>query len=292
MPKSMTGYGRGARAAAGFAVTVEARSTNHRFRDMTVRMPRELSGLEDSVRELVAASVSRGHVEVTVTLEETSPRPRTVEVRGEVACAYHRAAVELATKLGLKDELGVGALLALPEVVSVRTVELDPASVREALEGAANDAVQAMVEMRAAEGARLAEDVIHRTNRIEQLIAGVAERAEAVIGEYRAKLEARLRELLAGVPIDEERIAMEAAVYADRISTAEEITRLRSHCRQMCAAVAGEEPVGRRLEFITQEMHREVNTIGAKSQDVEISRMVVEMKSELEKIREQVQNIE
>lgn len=293
MPNSMTGYGRGTRAGSGLVITVEVRSTNHRYRDISVRLPRELSEFEDRVRFLVAQGLARGHVDVAVSLEEIGASlRRTVEVRSELADAYYRAATDLAARLGLPGGIGVEALLMLPEVVAPRPAALDLDAAWAALEGAAIDAVQAMCEMRACEGARLVEDVIHRTGQIEQLIARISERGPVVVEEYRARLQARLRDLLADIPIDEGRIAMEAAIYAEKSSITEELVRLRSHCEQVRAVTAGAEPAGRRLEFLVQEMHREVNTIGSKSQDVEISRQVVEIKSELEKIREQIQNIE
>lgn len=292
MPNSMTGYGRGTRAGAGLDIAVEARSTNHRYRDIRVRLPRELSELEDRVRFIVAQRLARGHVDVTVTLEEACSRPRTVEVRSELAEAYHRAAMNLAARLGLPGAIGVEVLLGLPDVIAVRPVDLDPGGVWDVLQGAVTDALQAVCEMRAAEGARLAEDIIHRTGRIEQLIARISERSPVVGAELRTRLEARLRDLLTNVPVDEGRIAIEATMYAEKSSIAEELVRLKSHCEQVYSVIAGDDPAGRRLEFLVQEMHREVNTTGSKSQDVEISRAVVEIKSELEKIREQVQNIE
>ncbi|MFZ5923871.1 MAG: YicC/YloC family endoribonuclease [Bacillota bacterium] len=292
MPNSMTGYGRGTRAGSGLAITVEVRSTNHRYRDISVRLPRELSEFEDRVRFLVAQGLARGHVDVAVALEEIGAGLRTVEVRSELADAYYSAATDLAARLGLPGGIGVEALLMLPEVVALRPASLDVDAAWDALQGALSDAVRAMCEMRASEGVRLAEDVIHRTGQIEQLIARISERSPVVVEEYRARLQARLRDLLADVPIDEGRIAMETAIYAEKSNITEELVRLKSHCEQVRAVMAGVEPAGRRLEFLVQEMHREVNTIGSKSQDVEISRQVVEIKSELEKIREQIQNIE
>ncbi len=292
MPNSMTGYGRATRAGSGLSLSVEVRSTNHRYRDISVRLPREFFGAEDRVRSIVSQSLARGHVDVVVALEEVTGDHRTVEVRSELAEAYYRAAVELATRLGVSDAIGVEALLALPEVVAVKPVPIDAASALKTLEAAVADAVGAVGDMRASEGMRLAEDIRQRTRRIEGLIAEISARGPVVTEEYRARLQARMRELLADVPIDEARIAMEAAIYAEKSSVSEELLRLRSHCQQVYVAIAQDEPAGRRLEFLVQEMHREANTIGAKSQDVEISRAVVELKSELEKIREQVQNIE
>ncbi len=292
MPKSMTGYGRGTCAGPGFTLTVEARSTNHRYRDINVRAPRELSELEDRLRALVAGGLARGHVDVTVTLEEAGAALKTVDVRPELAEAYHRAAKDLAARVGLSGEIGIEALLALPDVVSVKAVPLDTNAVWRVLEEAAREAMEALGAMRAAEGDALARDLIHRTRQIEQLIARISGRAPVVAEEYRARLDARLREILADVPVDETRIAMEAAIYADKSNITEELVRLRSHIAQVHSVIEQAEPAGRRLEFLVQEMHRETNTIGSKSQDTEISHMVVEIKSELEKIREQIQNIE
>jgi len=292
MPKSMTGYGRGTSTGEGLIVTVEVRSTNHRYRDISVRIPRELAELEDKLRALVAESLARGHVDVSVTVEEAGAPLKTVEVRMDLAQAYHAAAKDLAARLGIAGEVGVETILSLQDVVTVKPVSVDPDAAWQVVKAAANQALEALARMRAAEGESLARDVVHRTSKIEQLIARISERAPVVAEEYRARLEARLRELLADVPIDETRIAMEAAIYADKINVTEELVRLASHIAQVHSVIEQAEPAGRRLEFLVQEMHREANTIGSKSQDVEISHMVVEIKSELEKIREQIQNIE
>ncbi|HHY31877.1 MAG TPA: YicC family protein [Firmicutes bacterium] len=292
MPKSMTGYGRGTSTGEGLIVTVEVRSTNHRYRDISVRIPRELAELEDKLRALVAESLARGHVDVSVTVEEAGAPLKTVEVRMDLAQAYHAAAKDLAARLGIAGEVGVETILSLQDVVTVKPVSVDPDAAWQVVKAAANQALEALARMRAAEGESLARDLVHRTSKIEQLIARISERAPVVAEEYRARLEARLRELLADVPIDETRIAMEAAIYADKINVTEELVRLASHIAQVHSVIEQAEPAGRRLEFLVQEMHREANTIGSKSQDVEISHMVVEIKSELEKIREQIQNIE
>jgi len=292
MQKSMTGYGRGTSTGEGLIVTVEVRSTNHRYRDISVRIPRELAELEDKLRALVAESLARGHVDVSVTVEEAGAPLKTVEVRMDLAQAYHAAAKDLAARLGIAGEVGVETILSLQDVVTVKPVSVDPDAAWQVVKAAANQALEALARMRAAEGESLARDLVHRTSKIEQLIARISERAPVVAEEYRARLEARLRELLADVPIDETRIAMEAAIYADKINVTEELVRLASHIAQVHSVIEQAEPAGRRLEFLVQEMHREANTIGSKSQDVEISHMVVEIKSELEKIREQIQNIE
>ncbi|MGE5586649.1 MAG: YicC/YloC family endoribonuclease [Clostridia bacterium] len=292
MPRSMTGYGRGTSTGAGLTVTVEVRSTNHRHRDINVRTPRELSELEEKLRALVAESVARGHVDVMVAVEEAGASLKAVEVRPDLAQAYYEAAKNLSARLGLPGEIGIEALLALPDVVTVKTAPIDSDAVWKVVETAAREAMEALGRMRAAEGDALARDLIHRTSLIEQLTARISDRAHVVVEEYRARLEARLRELLADVPVDEARIAMEAAIYADKSNITEELVRLASHITQVHSVIEQAEPAGRRLEFLVQEMHREANTIGSKSQDVEISHMVVEIKSELEKIREQIQNIE
>lgn len=271
---------------------MEVRSTNHRYRDISVRIPRELAELEDKLRALVAESLARGHVDVSVTMEEAGAPLKTVEVRMDLAKAYYAAAKDLAARLGLAGEVGVETILSLQDVVTVKPVSVDPDAAWQVVKAAANQALEALARMRAAEGESLARDLVHRTSKIEQLIARISERAPIVAEEYRARLEARLRELLADVPIDETRIAMEAAIYADKINVTEELVRLASHIAQVHSVIEQAEPAGRRLEFLVQEMHREANTIGSKSQDVEISHMVVEIKSELEKIREQIQNIE
>jgi uncharacterized protein (TIGR00255 family) len=288
----MTGYGRGTSTGAGLSVTVEMRSTNHRHRDINVRVPRELSELEERLRALVAEQVARGHVDVTVAVEEDGTPLRAVEVRWDLAQAYYEAAKALSTRLGLHGEIGIETLLTLPDVVTVKTAPIDLEAVWRVVEAAAREALEALGRMRAAEGDALARDLIHRTSLIEQCAARISDRAPAVVEGYRARLEARLRELLADVPVDESRIAMEAAMYAEKGNITEELVRLASHIAQVHSVIEQTEPAGRRLEFLVQEMHREANTIGSKSQDIQISHMVVEIKSELEKIREQIQNIE
>jgi len=294
--RSMTGYGAAEVEAQTGRWWVEVRSTNHRFLEVVVRLPRDLGALEDRVRAAVAGRVRRGRVEVLVR-EEATGRARSVTVDTELARQYAQALEALRRELEIQDSLNLAALLTLPEVVRLEEVRADVELAWQALRPGLDQALDALVRMREAEGAHLAGDLAERVARLEGWVEELSRRAEEVPRAYAQRLRERVGELVRhlGVehPPDEARLAMEVAAFADRCDVREELVRLRSHLRQARALLhASDGSVGRKLEFLLQEMQREVNTVGSKAADLEVTRAVLEMKSELEAIREQVQNVE
>ena len=293
MLRSMTGYGRGAVKTDSWDITVELRSVNHRYFDCSVRLPRAYIALEDAVRGVVQGSVPRGKVEAVVTVEHKAEA--AVELNREVAGAYLKAAkelVEVYTDYGLKNDLTVSNLLRLPEVFTLVKPEEDAEAFKRDLVDAAAEAAAAHNAMRCVEGQRLAADIAERLDALETLVKQAEERSPQTVAEYRAKLEKRLREALDNLQIEESRLITEAALFADKIANAEEIVRLRSHLKQMRAMLLSNEAVGKKLDFLMQEMGREINTLGSKGNDAVMAQLTVEMKAEAEKIREQIQNIE
>ena len=296
MVRSMTGYGAAEVEAQTGRWWVEVRSTNHRFLEVVVRLPRDLGALEDRVRAAVAGRVRRGRVEVLVR-EEATGRARSVTVDTELARQYAQALETLRRELGIQDSLNLAALLALPEVVRLEEVRPDVELAWQALRTGLDQALDSLVRMREAEGAHLAEDLAARVARVEEWVEEVSRRAEELPRVYAQRLRERVAELVRALgverPPDEARLAMEVAAFAERCDVREELVRLRSHLHQARALLhASDGAVGRKLEFLLQEMQREVNTVGSKAGDLDVTRAVLEMKSELEAMREQVQNVE
>lgn len=290
--RSMTGFGRGEAVRGRRRVTVEVRAVNHRFLDVAARLPKTVSPLEERFRSLVAGRVSRGRVEILVSLDEVGEGPRPVKVDLSLARGYLEALRELKSALGTPGEITLEMLLDLPGVLSVEEAT-DPETLWEAAQEATEKALDELVRMREAEGGRLAADIRQRLVAIGESVEAIAARVPEVCREYRTRLEERIREVLGEVPVDEGRLLQEVALMADRASTAEEVVRLRSHLVEAEAMLAEPSaPVGRKFDFLLQEMNREINTIGSKSSDVELARQVIAVKAELEKIREQVQNVE
>lgn len=288
----MTGFGRGLVAGDEGQVLVEIRSYNHRFLDLAIRMPGELAGLEDRVRKELQATFERGRLDVYISLEEYPQRSRIVELDGALARRYHEALVQLARELGVSGDGLLSLIATLPGVVRTRETPLDLERVWESLGPAVRQAADELEAMRRAEGEAIEKDLIHRMARIAYLTGEIGARAPLLTEEYRQRLTRRVSELLKDPIVGEERLTTEIALYAERSSIAEELVRLESHIDQFRCLAGVDEPVGRKAEFILQEMVREVNTIGSKTQDPEIGRWVVEIKSELENIREQIQNVE
>lgn len=288
---SMTGYGCGTAEIAGGRVTAELRSLNHRYGEVVIRLPRGLSPLEDRVRALVKSCVQRGRVEVFLNLDLTTS-DRCVRVDRPLVLAYYQALKELQELLKLPDPPGLAELLAVPALVSVSEQELDLEGVWPGVESAMGQALGVLCAMRRQEGAVLGAELARRFDAIQRLAQEAAGLSATVVEHYRQKLQQRLEAWLGGLTLDEQRLAMEVALLAERSSIDEELTRIGSHLDQCRMALESADPVGRRLEFLTQELHREVNTIASKSTDVTLSRLVVELKSEVEKVREQVQNVQ
>lgn len=294
MARSMTGFGRGESVDDLVGrIVVEAKAVNHRFSEVMIRTPRQMSQLEDRLRKLVQTQVSRGRVDMFVTWEQSGLRARRIKVDKELAVAYHNALKELGEAIGSNSEISSETLAKLPDVLSVEEGEISADAFWSALEVAAVQAVENLVTMRESEGLGLAQDLASRLDEIERIAGEVAQRAPLVVEEYRGKLNRRLEELLPqGSAVDPARLAQEVAIFADRSDIAEEIQRLGSHLSQFRGTLFSEGAVGRKLDFVTQELGREINTIGSKANDAEITSLVVTAKAELEKIREQVQNIE
>jgi uncharacterized protein (TIGR00255 family) len=293
MVRSMTGFGSATAQTTAGRFTIEIRSVNHRFSEVQVRLPRDLAALEDPVRATVQARVLRGRVEVSIMREERGLRARSIRADTEAAAAYAQALKELAGALGLSGELTLPQVAAFPDVIKVEEVREEADQLWQQLTPAVESAADVLTLMREAEGRRLADDLLMRLGRIRDLTDTIVARAPAVVLDSAARMKTRISELLGEIPLDEQRLAAEVAVFAERSDVSEELTRLRSHAEQFALDLAASDgAVGRKLEFLLQEMGRETNTIGAKANDMEIARAVIAIKGELESLREQVLNIE
>jgi uncharacterized protein (TIGR00255 family) len=291
MIRSMTGFGAGRGAAAGEELDVEVRSVNHKFCEVKVRLPREYAALEIEAAKLVKERLARGGVDVSIR-RGAGAGALAPRVDVQLAEAYARAFAELQARLGLGTGATLADILSADGVVRLEERDVDLDAARSALRSALTAALDALVEMRAREGAALARDLSARLDTIQTLAARVAELAPHAVEHHRARLEERIAELSRGIPLDPARLAQEVALLADRSDVAEELTRLASHVAQVRALLASDEPAGRKLDFLVQEMHREVNTTGSKSQSADIAAVVVALKAEVERMREQVQNVE
>jgi uncharacterized protein (TIGR00255 family) len=290
--KSMTGYGRAVETVNGREFTVELRSVNNRYLDCTVKLPRMVSFAEDAVKQAVKASVSRGKVDVFISIKSEDGADTRITLNTGVVQGYLAAMVQMVSQFGAQDDISVSTLSRLPEVFTVEKPEVDEQQLQADLLSVVNKALESYDAMRAREGAALDADLRKRGDTIRELVSQVeAGNAQTVI-DYRTRLENKLREVLANTAIDESRILTEAAIFADKVAVDEETVRLRSHLDQMDAMLTAGGAVGRKLDFLLQEMNREANTTGSKCTDVRLARIVVDIKAELEKIREQTQNIE
>lgn len=289
--QSMTGYGRCQILRDGREMTVEVKSVNHRFLDVSYRLARHLSFLDDTVRQGVAARVARGHVDVFVNYENHRADAREIKVDTALAAAYQKAIRELALVLERQEDLSLSEYARLPDVLTTQEREEDQTTVRALFEEALSGALDALCEMRAQEGERMRQDVLEKVASIEAIREKIAARAPQVVTDYRDKLRERVAALAEG-EIDESRLITEVAVFADRAAIDEELVRLLSHTAQIRRTLELLEPVGRKLDFLVQELNREINTIGSKALDAQIAQLVVQAKGEIEKLREQVQNIE
>ena len=290
--KSMTGYGRAVETVNGREFTVEIRSVNNRYLDCTVKLPRAVSFAEDAVKQAVKASVSRGKVDVFVTVKSDNGDDTKVSLNRTVVEGYLSAMRQMVSEFGVQDDISVSAISRMPEVFTVEKPEVDEEQLQADLMGVVRKALDGYDAMRTAEGAALDADLRSRGDTILELVCQVETGSEQTVIDYRTRLENKLKEVLASTAIDESRILTEAAIFADKIAVDEETVRLRSHLRQMNTMLDGGGAVGRKLDFLLQEMNREANTIGSKCSNVRLARIVVDIKAELEKIREQTQNIE
>ena len=292
MIKSMTGYGRGQATVEGMDITVEIKSVNHRYYEYTSRLPRTYGFLDDKLKSYLQGSISRGKVDVYVSIDIVDAPGSEVAVNYALAEGYLRGLRALAERYGLRDDITVANLARYPDILTVRKAAEDEEKIWEAVRRVADMALERFLQMREREGARMREDVLNRRRTILEAVAVVEERSPQTVKEHMDKVEARMRELLDTATVDEQRLLTEAALFADKIAVAEETVRLRSHLDQLAHMLDSGEPVGRKLDFLVQEINREANTIGSKSQDVQLARVVVDIKAEIEKIREQIQNIE
>lgn len=288
---SMTGYGRGDVKVDGREIVVELKSVNHRFLDINVRMSRSLLFIEDELRKVIGQQLSRGHIEVSVSYTNTRADSRVVAIDLPLLAQYQKAFDQL-EKLGIENKLDAELVTRLSDVLTVTQNDDDREEILRIMALATKDACEQMKVMRAVEGQHLCEDMLAKLANLESLSAQVKERTGNTCGEYAAKLHQRISDILGEVPVDEQRLAQEIAVYADRVSIDEELVRLTAHIMNMREYMRSPEPVGRKLDFLIQELNREVNTIGSKSVDAAVAALVVDAKSEIEKLREQIQNIE
>lgn len=292
MIRSMTGYGRAVRTLNGREITVELRSVNNRFLDCNVRLPRAYSYAEDAVKQKIKEQVARGKVDVFVSVNAAAEDAVKVSLNRPVAEGYLAALRALVSEYGLRDDLSAMSLARMPDVFLIEKPEQDEKQNTADLVAVTQEALDAYNRMRQTEGAALADDLRSHAAVILSYVERVEQRSPVTLAEYRARLEAKLREVLENRSVDEARIVTEAAIFADKIAVDEETVRLRSHLAQLDSLLAVGGPIGRKLDFLLQEMNREANTVGSKGNDLEQARNVVEIKAELEKIREQIQNIE
>ena len=292
MIKSMTGYGRAREMLNKRDITVEVRSVNNRYLDCTVKMPRMYTFAEDAIKQRVQQAVSRGKVDVFITVDASAADVAKVTVNQELAAQYAAALGVLAEVCGTESRVTPEQLARFPDVLTVTKADEDLETVSADLCAVLDKALEAYNAMRAIEGAKLAEDIGSRLTNIETYTSQVEERSPQTVAEYRAKLTARMEEVLQSTTIDPQRILTEAAIYADKVAVDEETVRLRSHVAQLRTMLVSDEPMGRKMDFLIQEVNRESNTIGSKCSDVSIAQVVVGLKAEVEKMREQVQNVE
>lgn len=289
---SMTGYGRASELFGNREITVELRSVNNRYLDCSVKLPRAFSYAEDAVKKRIKDAISRGKVDVFVTVRNQEGEDVEVTLNRSVVESYLKAMKSLVADYGVKDDISVSSVTSLPDVFSIEREEMDEDEAQSQLLKVLDAALEKHSSMRAIEGEAMEEDLRNRAVTVLELVAEVEKRSPVTLENYRAKLTEKMQEVLASTQIDEGRILQEAAIYADKIAVDEETVRLRSHFAQMDQMLTVGGPIGRKLDFLLQEMNRETNTIGSKGNDLEQARHVVAIKAELEKIREQVQNIE
>lgn len=292
MANSMTGFGRANLLRDGREMTVELKSVNHRYLDLGFRMPRHIGFLEDEIRRILTERLTRGHVDVFVTYRNMREDARTAVFDSALLAAYLDAARRCESEFGLRNDMSVNSALRLPDVIDVVEVEEDREAVAALIRDAVNAAAVELIGMRRVEGERLCADLVSRLDTVLSIREGIASRAPSVVEEYRAKLTERIASVLHEGEVDSARLATEVALFADKANIDEELVRLQSHVAAARELLVQDAAVGRKLDFIVQEMNREFNTIGSKANDKDITALVIEGKAEIEKIREQVQNLE
>ena len=292
MINSMTGFGRATEIVNGREITVELRSVNHRYFEFSSRVPRAYSFMEDKIKTYIQSSVSRGKFDAGLTIVNSEGQSPEIELNLEVAKSYSDALKVLSETLGLKADASAVSIARFPEVFNVKRQDVDEDELWTDVRTVLDEALASYNSMREHEGQKLLEDVLSRLDFIENAVTEIEKQSEPRLQKYREKLFARMTSVLEATEIDENRILLEAAIYADKAAIDEETVRLRSHLSQFRKILAANEPIGRKLDFLTQEINREINTIGSKENDLDITSTVVDVKAEIEKIREQIQNIE
>lgn len=292
MIKSMTGFGRGHEVLNGRDITVEIRAVNHRYYEFSCRIPRSMGFIEEKLKTLLNGKISRGKVEVSVLVSNTDAPDEKVSINREVVRDYITALRSVKEELSLNDDLSLSHVMRIPDAFTVIKEETDEELLWGDIKTVAEQALERFISMREAEGERMKADLLARLDTIEGWVGIVEQRSPIIVEEYRKRLFDRMTEVLNGANVDESRILLEAGIFSEKTAVDEETVRLRSHIAQFRTMLCGEEPIGRKLDFLVQEMNRETNTIGSKVQDIEVTRLVVDQKSEIEKIREQIQNIE
>ncbi len=292
MVRSMTGFGRAKAQIDGLDITVEIKSVNHRYFEFSCRSPRAYSFLEEKIKAKLSTAVSRGKVEVSVLIDDNTENATVVEIDREYTGAYLKALKKLSKEFGIKNDVKASSLVGNSDIFKIKRQTIDEEVISNAVLTVLNEALQNFIDMRTIEGERLLKDVTDRANYILEKVSFIEERSPKTVEEYRNRIEQKIKELLGDTTIDEQRILTEVAIFADKVAVAEETVRLRSHIKQFETLMSSNDAVGRKLDFIVQEMNREANTIGSKAQDIEIAHTVVDIKSEIEKIREQIQNME
>ncbi len=292
MVQSMTGFGRAEQTAEGINIAVELKAVNHRYFEFSARLPRSATFLEEKLKSFFQSRISRGKLDSVVSIEGGEAEIAGVEINRAFADPYVAALRELAESYGLKDDVSVSTVARASDVFRIKRATADEEAIWNAVKPVAESALAQFLEMRKREGEKLAADLKNRLATILELVGQIELRSPETVQLYRERLEQKMRELLEGVQIEEQRLLTEVAIFADKVAVDEETVRLRSHIDQFAMLLQEGGPVGRKLDFLVQEMNREANTIGSKAQDLQIARAVVDMKSEIEKIREQIQNVE
>ena len=291
MIKSMTGYGRGNISKNDREYQIEIKSVNHRYLDISVKMPRQLSYLEDAIKKEISSKVKRGKIDVFITFNNNSLEGRTIKINTELAHAYITELKKLSEKEEILSDIQVTEISKYPDVLNIQN-EQDDDKIKEEVIEVLNNATDNFICMRQVEGSKISEDLLKRLDYIQVKVNEISKFSTGLIEEYVVKLETRIKEIFKDQEIDKQRIAQEVVIYADKCSVEEEITRLNSHILQFKNLLNSDEAVGKKLDFIVQEMNRETNTIGSKANNLDITNRVIDLKTEIENIREQIQNIE
>ena len=292
MIKSMTGYGRVQSVIDGMNITVELKSVNHRYFEFACKIPRNYGFLDDKIKKYIQTRVARGKIDCYISIEMLEAQPADVVINHTLAAGYVKALTELAKAYDLKDDITATAVARYPDIFSVRKAPEDEDKIFNSVKQVLDMALDGFIEMRIKEGENLRNDILSRVKIIEERLEFIEKASPKTLEDYIARLRQRIKDLIGDAILDEQRILTEAAIFADKIAVAEETVRLHSHLQQLESMMISDDAVGRKLDFLVQEINRETNTIGSKAQDVEIAKAVVDIKAEVEKIREQIQNIE